>query len=366
MVVSIDGEEELSSSRVTVRIINKDDSTNSGDEDGDGLPDNQREFKLLAILSDRVFAMDVRLVDGGLDQRSGTALLPPSGTQTYGFWVKNTGDGNYKAILDISGLEGIATREITSNGIPIDDSFDVPAGFGIWDQNNSKFLLDASLQPIIGATKDAAETQMCELGYCGGGYEALPFEMYFELTLTVNPGAETGDGGILEVVVLSTKNAANRSGAFDISLDVQIIYEFKFDQENTVLETDIIYTDADKVITVNLTNIGNIEGDVAIFTSEGFRGWLVNLGEPDNQDNCKLEIKELICTIDVDQTITIELTIIAPSGQSIDNTYKFTLSAEPVETGVVDRVNLEFTMNGKVDTGFLGLGLTSSQVVSYG
>ncbi|MBP04843.1 MAG: hypothetical protein CMA72_08695 [Euryarchaeota archaeon] len=366
MVVSIDGEEELSSSRVTVRIINKDDSTNSGDEDGDGLPDNQREFKLLAILSDRVFAMDVRLVDGGLDQRSGTALLPPSGTQTYGFWVKNTGDGNDKAILDISGLEGIATREITSNGIPIDDSFDVPAGFGIWDQNNSKFLLDASLQPIIGATKDAAETQMCELGYCGGGYEALPFEMYFELTLTVNPGAETGDGGILEVVVLSTKNAANRSGAFDISLDVQIIYEFKFDQENTVLETDIIYTDADKVITVNLTNIGNIEGDVAIFTSEGFRGWLVNLGEPDNQDNCKLEIKELICTIDVDQTITIELTIIAPSGQSIDNTYKFTLSAEPVETGVVDRVNLEFTMNGKVDTGFLGLGLTSSQVVSYG
>lgn len=366
MVVSVDGEEELSSSRVTVRIINKDDSTNSGDADGDGIPDNQREFKLLAILSDRVFAMDARLVDGGLDQRSATAILPPSGTQTYGFWVKNTGDGNDRAVLDISGLEGIATREITLYGLPVEGPFDVPAGFGIWDQNNSKFLLDASGEAIVGATKNAAETQMCELGYCGGGYDARPFEMYFELTLTVNPGAETGDGGVLEVVVLSTKNAANRSGAFDISLDVQILYDFEFDRENTLLETDIIYTDADKVISVNLTNTGNIEADVAVFTSEGFRGWLVNLDEPSGENNCELEVKEFICTIDEGQTITIELTIIAPSGASTDNTYKFTLSAEPVETGVVDRVNLEFTMNGKVDPGFFGLGLTSSQVTTYG
>jgi len=207
---------------------------------------------------------------------------------------------------------------------------------------------------------------MCELGYCGGGYDARPFEMYFELTLTVNPGAETGDGGVLEVVVLSTKNAANRSGAFDISLDVQILYDFEFDRENTLLETDIIYTDADKVISVNLTNTGNIEADVAVFTSEGFRGWLVNLDEPSGENNCELEVKDFICTIDEGQTITIELTIIAPSGASTDNTYKFTLSAEPVETGVVDRVNLEFTMNGKVDPGFFGLGLTSSQVTTYG
>ena len=61
--------------------------------------------------------MDARLVDGGLDQRSATAILPPSGTQTYGFWVKNTGDGNDRAVLDISGLEGIATRATTLYGL---------------------------------------------------------------------------------------------------------------------------------------------------------------------------------------------------------------------------------------------------------
>ena len=365
MVVSIDGEEELSSSRITVRIINKDDSTNSGDQDGDGLPDNQREFKFLAILSDRVFAMDVRLVDGGLDQRSGTALLPPSGTQTYGFWVKNTGDGNDKAVFDISGLEGIATRELTLYGLPVDGSIDVPAGYGIWDQNNSMFLLDSSNEPIIGSTKDAAETQMCELGLCGGGYDARPFEMYFEMKLTVNPGAETGDGGLLEVVVISTKNAANRSGYFDIVLDVQILYDFQFNLENTPTERDLIYPDKE-VILVNLTNTGNIRGEVLIFTSESFRGWSVDLREPDGQNYCESDVKEFICDLEVDQTIVLKLVIRPPTGAEQANTLKVTLSAQPVETGVVDRENVEFAVSGDVPSGWVSLGLESEEAVMYG
>ena len=365
MVVSIDGEEELSSSRITVRIINKDDSTNSGDQDGDGLPDNQREFKFLAILSDRVFAMDVRLVDGGLDQRSGTALLPPSGTQTYGFWVKNTGDGNDKAVFDISGLEGIATRELTLYGLPVDGSIDVPAGYGIWDQNNSMFLLDSSNEPIIGSTKDAAETQMCELGLCGGGYDARPFEMYFEMKLTVNPGAETGDGGLLEVVVISTKNAANRSGYFDIVLDVQILYDFQFNLENTPTERDLIYPDKE-VILVNLTNTGNIRGEVLIFTSESFRGWSVDLREPDGQNYCESDVKEFICDLEVDQTIVLKLVVRPPTGAEQANTLKFTLSAQPVETGVVDRENVEFAVSGDVPSGWVSLGLESEEAVMYG
>ena len=365
MVVSIDGEEELSSSRVTVRIINKDDSTNSGDQDGDGLPDNQREFKFLAILSDRVFAMDVRLVDGGLDQRSGTALLPPSGTQTYGFWVKNTGDGNDKAMFDISGLEGIATRSLTLNGIPVDGSVDVPAGYGIWDQNNSEFLLDNSNEAIVGSTKDAAETQMCELGLCGGGYEARPFELYFEMEITVNPGAETGDGGILEVVVVSTKNAANRSGHFDITLDVQILYEFEFGLENTPTESELSYPDT-KQLLVNLTNTGNIKGEVHVFSSESFRGWSVELGEPSGSSYCKIINKEFICDIDVGQTIVIKVTVKPPVGAEVSDTYKFTLSAEPVETGVVDRENVEFTITGEVSSNWLSLGFESEEVTVYG
>jgi|SaaInlV_165m_DNA_1040744.scaffolds.fasta_scaffold01622_2 uncharacterized membrane protein len=361
MVVGIDGEEELSTSRLTIRIINKDDTTNSGDENNDGLPDNQREFIFLAILSDRVFSMDVRLVDGGLDQRSGTATLPPSGTQKFGFWVQNTGDGKDQAVFDVSGLEGLATREITLYGLPVDGEFMIPVGYGIWDQNNSAFLVDAAGEPIIGSTKNLAETKMCELGYCAGGFEALPFELYFEIELTVNPGASTGDGGIFELVVLSSKNAANRSGHFDISLDVQIIYQFEFDREqiNSVLE--VIYPNTDEFI-VNITNTGNVDAEVFVFSSENYRGWSVVLTEVDETDTCEIEIKDFICEIEVGQTIGIVITVHPPSGAEIEDTFKFTISAEPLETGVVGRENIELEIRGQPSKGLLGLGFSTEQI----
>jgi len=363
MAVSIDGAEELSFSRVTVLIINKDDFSHSADENNDGVPDNQRQFDVMAILSDRVFAMDVRLVDGGLDQRSGNSLLPPSGSQTYGFWVNNTGDGNDRAVFDVSGLEGLATRAITLYGLPIEGEIQIPVGFGIWDKNNSVFLIDASGEPIIGASKDAAEDQMWNLGHSAGDYEARPFELYFEIELIVNPGAETGEGGILELVVTSTKNAADRSGHFDITLDVQILYEFKFDQNLGDTEIDIIYPNKE-VFVINLTNTGNIDAEVIVFSSESFRGWSVILSEVEETDTCQVDINDFICEVEVGQTIGIEVSIRSPTGAEVADTYKFTLSAEPVETGVVDRENIEFTVNGDVDPGLLGLGLSNSQIQS--
>jgi len=363
MVVSVDGAEELSFSRVTVLIINKDDFSHSADDNNDGVPDNQRQFDVVAILSDRVFAMDVRLEDGGLDQRSGSVLLPPSGSQTHGFWIQNTGDGNDQAIFDISGLEGVATREITLYGLPIEGEISIPNGFGIWSINNSAFLVDASGEPIVGNSKDAVDYQMRELNLGDGGYDVRPFELYFEIELVVNPSAETGDGGILKFVVSSTKNAANRSGFFDISLDVQIIYAFEFEQIQGGTEFDVIYPDKE-VFVINLTNTGNIEAEVIIFSSESFRGWSVILDEVEGTDSCRIEINDFICEIEVGQAIGIEVIIRTPVGAEVADIYKFTLSAEPVETGVVDRENIEFTVNGDADAGLFGLGIQSEHVTT--
>jgi uncharacterized membrane protein len=362
VVVKVDGEEELSSTRVTVRIINKDDSTNSGDEDDDGIPDNQREFVFLAILSDRVFAMDVRLEDGGIDQRSGSAVLPPSGSQTYGFWVRNTGDGSDKVVFDFSGLQGLATREITLYGLPVTDPVDIPVGYGIWDQNESTFLVDTFGNPIIGSTKDAAETQMCGLELCSGGYDARPFELYFELVMEVNPGAATGDGGVLNIVALSTKNAANRSGYFDITLDVQIIYEFEFDSVDADREISIVYP-SKKEFSVNLTNTGNIRAEVLVFTSESFRGWNVLIDS--SSSDCRQDgSDDFVCWVDVGESVELEVTVRAPNGAEIADTFKFTLSAEPVETGVVDRENIEYEIQGAPDSGMFGLGFDAQDATT--
>ncbi len=358
LVVSIDGEEELDSSRLTIRITNKDD-TNSQDLDEDGVPDNQRELIMLAIQSDRNYQMDVRLDDGGLDGRTGMATLAPEGVKEYGVWVKNTGDGKDFAVFEINGLEGLATRTLRMNGLMVEDPIEIPIGYGIWNLTRGQFVLDESATAITESSKNGVESRMLELDLFAG-HEARPFEQYFLLTLTVNPSAETGDGGLLEIVVMSESNSANRSGTVSVSLDVQIIYELTFMNEQIgeeiIVEYEVSFSEKTQ-FEIELQNTGNIRSEVRVFASENLRGWSVSL---ENSFECNREGGELVCWVDVDSSVLIEVTVRPPSGAEMDDTFKFTLSSEPVETGVVDRQNLEFTVNGKQDSGLFGDALDSN------
>ena len=365
LVVSVDGEEELAYTRITSRITNRGDSS-TGDENDDGVPDNQRQFEFLAILSDRNFAMDVRLVDGGIDQRSGTAVLPPSGTQTYGLWIENTGDGNDEAVFDLSGLQGIATRQLTLYGLPVEGSVSVPVGYGIWDFENQSFLLDVNNLPITSSTKNGAESIMVGLPvYTNQSHEARPYKLYMELEITVNPSASTGEGGVLNLIVTSVSNAADRSGQISIALDVQIVYDFEFETEGLETEMSLEYPDKMEFM-LNLTNTGNTRAEVLIFSSESFRGWNIGLDSLSDESDCSTTGSEFTCWIDVDETVTIDVLVRPPFSAEIEDTFKFTVSAEPLDTGVVDRVNIEFEILGQPSKGLLGLGLSEQLVSSIG
>ena len=348
LVVSIDGEEELDSTRLTLRITNKDD-TNSQDLDEDGIPDNQREVIVLAIQSDRNYQMDVRLEDGGLDGRSGLVTLAPSGSKEYGVWVKNTGDRDDDALFEINGLEGIATRDIRMNGMKVEGPVEIPVGFGIWNLSRGEFSIDELGKPITESSKNGVESRMLELDLIMG-HEARPFEQYFLLTLAVNPSAETGDSGVLEIVVTSVSNAANRSGRATIALDVQIIYDFKFIDENIATDYIVSFTERAE-FEVEVYNSGNIRSEVRIFTSENLRDWSVSIS---NDYECTRDGVDLLCWIDVDSSVLIEVIVRPPSGGEMEDKFKFTLSAEPIESGVVNRENIEFTVQSQEDIGPFG------------
>jgi uncharacterized membrane protein len=120
LVVSIDGEEELESSKLTVRVTNLGDN-NNGDEDNDDVPDNQIEFIFRAILSDRDFAMDAVIMNSpDYLSRSELLILPPGGSRSFTLKLSNTGDMTDEAIFDFTGLTGTATRSLTYRGMPVD------------------------------------------------------------------------------------------------------------------------------------------------------------------------------------------------------------------------------------------------------
>ena len=357
LVVSIDGEEELENTRLTVRIRNKDDP-NGQDRDGDGIPDNQRQAQFLAILSDRNFSMDLRL-EGTDTATSASIVLPPNGQQTIGMWVKNTGDGNDNAVFTLGGLEGIATRAKVAYNLPVEGELNVPRGYGIWDLANGTFVMDpAGQQPYIGTDQYAAEQIMIDNGLMEG-HEARPFEIYIELTISVNPGAQTGQGGLLEILTTSVSNAADRTGLVTISLEVSIIHEIEFVEAGERQELDIVYGQPAVTKEISVVNTGNIRSEIRVFASENLRGWSVVL-DSDHLD-CTTENNDLVCMVDEGEILYVNVTVRAPYGAEMDDTYKFTVSAEPTETGVLDRQNIEFAAMGSPAEGVLGL---SQEVVA--
>ena len=357
LVVSIDGEEELENTRLTVRVRNKDDPS-SQDRDGDGIPDNQRQAEFLAVLSDRNFSMDLRLEDTDT-ATSASVVLPPNGQETIGMWVKNTGDGNDDAVFTLGGLEGIATRAMVAYDLPVEGEFNVPKGFGIWDLGNGTFVMDpADQQPYLGLDQNAAEQIMIDNGLMEG-HEARPFEVYIELTISVNPGAQTGQGGLLEILVTSVSNAADRTGLVTVSLDVSIIHEIEFVEAGERQELDIVYGQPAVSEEISIVNTGNIRSEIRVFASENLRGWSVVL-DSDHLD-CTMENNGLLCMVDEGETLYVNVTVRAPYGAEMDDTYKFTVSAEPTETGVLDRQNIEFAAMGSPPEGVFGL---SQEVVA--
>ena len=67
------------------------------------------------------------------------------------------------------------------------------------------------------------------------------------------------------------------------------------------------------------------------------------------------------------ESLYVNVTIRAPYGAEIDDLYKFTLSAEPTETGVLDRQNIEFAAQGSAPDGVISLANnTTVQAVAAG
>ena len=351
LVVSIDGEEELENTRLTVRVRNKDDP-NSQDRDGDGIPDNQRQGEFLAVLSDRNFSMDLRLENTDT-ATSASVVLPPNGQQTIGMWVRNTGDGNDDAVFTLGGLEGIATRSMVAYNLPVTGELPVPKGFGIWDLANGTFVMDSDTQePLLG--RDEVEADNIRFNNdLMEGHEVRPFEVYIELTISVNPGAQTGQGGLLEILATSVSNAADRSGLVTISLEVSIIHEIEFVEAGERQELDVVYGQPAVTQEISVVNTGNIRSEIRVFASENLRGWSVVLDS--DHLGCETENNDLLCTVNEGETLLVEVTVRAPYGAEMDDTYKFTVSAEPTETGVLDRQNIEFAAMGSAPEGVLGL-----------
>ena len=367
LVVSIDGEEELESSRLTVRVTNLGDN-NNGDANDDGVPDNQLEFIFRAILSNRDFAMDAIIMNSQDDlSRNAIIVLPPGGSQTFNIKVTNTGDMTDEAIFDFTGLSGTATRTLTYRGMPIDGPLLVPKGWGAFNETTGQFYYIGN-SPMIGSTEDKIFEKIVENDLVDS-HIPLVYYAIVQLKIEVNTGAENGDGGLLEMVATSVSNAANRSGKVTFSLSVETVLGAELMLDGDV-ERDITFGEIGNSprFEIEVFNSGNVESEFKIFSSGGMRGWSVILSYNSGSD-CKNNGDHILCTIEEGESVLITAKVNPPGGQSaseVEDSFKFTFSVEPTETGLVDRENIELIVNGQPEEFGLNSLVTPNVLMGIG
>jgi len=355
LIVSVDGEEE-GGNQITTRVTNKGASSN--DADGDGMPDNEIEFKFIAYLSDRVFSMDVRMEDA-FDGKSSSVTLPPSGSATFTLWVINKGDGNDEAQFTFSGLEGVATRQLIANGKQVDGTFSVPKGWGVWNTSLEGFVYDSEGSPLIGSTKNKAEQVRVDHELISG-HEVRPYEVRVYLVLTASSSSENGQGGLLEMVVTSTSNAANRSAKASVSLTINTIEKVRLKAVDLadgssidgLQSVDLTYPSSAEFL-VSVSNAGNIQSEVKVEASDNIAGWTVLFEEYEHSiDACEVKGDGINCVLEEGEEALILVIVKPPHGAELAEKFEFTLSAEPVNLGLVGRQNLEFEVSGEAEPGW--------------
>ena len=207
---------------------------------------------------------------------------------------------------------------------------------------------------------------MIELNLVSDNYEARPLQLKFELVLTVSEGAENGDGGLLEIYGIVTKNASNRDARLQISLSVQTIHSIELFTEDA-LSQEIILNKlrSSHSFDLMLTNSGNTDSDVRIFASEGLRGWTVVIS-PNGISDCETNNSELICTIERGTSLNLTIKARSPVDAVVSDTFLFTVSAEPVDTGLIGRQNIEFEVNGVIEESLLSSMVNTQTLAGIG
>ena len=287
--------------------------------------------------------MDARFGEGEyssvtIDNKAASVILAP-GVMTFEFWIENVGTPQVGpsgllrsdlAVIDINGLEGIATRQILINGELYDGSVPITTKYAVFNLTSQSYMTDADGNLFLAESVAGANAIMVSNNISLFGNEVRKFKQKVTVIVEVSPTAQTGDAGILEVVVFSQENAADRtSGKLILNLEVQTIYDIQFSEE-VELYHELEYPGR-QTIPVTITNDGNTRTDFIIYTPEGFRGWSVLL-EEDNTE-CRDYNEDLKCTLNTGESTEIEVIVRPPNGAEIKDNYTFTLSVEPFVDG---------------------------------
>lgn len=219
--VTVQGEDEFESENFQVRVKNINDGT------------VQERFNLKVIVSNHIYRMGIALENPGEIPDLQEVELPPEGESELWVIVTNTGTSSYteQALISVSGM--------------------------------------ASETNVVVLHENGTEV---------GNYIELEKDESIRLKVVINilEGVENGATGMIQISAASSRNAADLA-TVRISLSVRTNHEIEFELD-PVSDESIEYGEVARIM-VNISNFGNVDETIRLYSSEPLRGWAIEVTE---------------------------------------------------------------------------------------
>lgn len=282
--VTVQGEDEFESENFQVRVKNINDGT------------VQERFNLKVIVSNHIYRMGIALENPGEIPDLQEVELPPEGESELWVIVTNTGTSSYteQALISVSGM--------------------------------------ASETNVVVLHENGTEV---------GNYIELEKDESIRLKVVINilEGVENGATGMIQISAASSRNAADLA-TVRISLSVRTNHEIEFELD-PVSDESIEYGEVARIM-VNISNFGNVDETIRLYSSEPLRGWAI-------------EVTEEEVFLAPGENRAVEVVVKPPTDLEQPDTLRFTLTAEPASSPVSAQP-MDLSVQANPPTGIFGSG----------
>jgi len=272
-------------------------------------PSNEFSREVTARVSNYDYLMQLILAEPQGAPDVTTTTLPPGGSTTITLLLTDIGTSPYieSALFTVQGMDSTISRELHIEGVEV--------GIG---------------------------TTPYEIGDDSTTYAV-------EITLTVLSGVPNGEAGVITICAASMRNTAEPS-CVDVVLTVETVHDLNIAVEDGPQRNITVPEFAD--FRVLITNNGNVAEQIDVVSTEGLRGWTIDI------DLTQFELA-------AGESIEILVRVKPPVELSIEDQFEFTLIVTP-ESAPVAAQPVDMTVNAVLDESMFGLSADTFRLMTWG
>ena len=271
-------------------------------------PSNEYTKTVTARVSNYDYMMQLILAEPQGATDSMTVTLPPGGQTTVGLLFSDIGTSPYveQALFTVEGMDSTISTTLTSDA--------------------------EELAPGVFTMPD----------------DSVPYYANITLSVMGTDQSLNGEAGVVRVCAASMRNAASPS-CVDIVVTIATVHDVDVEIEGGPTQNTTHPDFSDFLVTI--TNSGNIEEQIEITSTEGLRGWTIDIEQTD-------------FLLEPGESATVRVRVKPPVEMMVEEEFEFTLIVTP-ESAPVAAQPVDITVRATLDDSVFGLSAETWDTVTW-